>query len=145
MAVVIRLKRTGRAKRPCYRISVADSRFPRDGRTLETLGLYDPVSPQADKQLTLNVERARHWMTAGAVPSETVRSIFSRMGVFEGEFAPKHVVRKRPGRKKTTKKGTRRVAAKAARAERKSARQTERTQAKRAAAKAAAAAESSEE
>ena len=45
MAVVIRMKRTGRRNRPCYRISVADSRCPRDGNVLENLGLYDPVSP----------------------------------------------------------------------------------------------------
>ena len=45
MAVVIRMKRSGRKNRPCYRISVADSRDPRDGRTLESLGLYDPIAP----------------------------------------------------------------------------------------------------
>jgi small subunit ribosomal protein S16 len=145
MAVVIRLKRTGRAKRPCFRISVADSRSPRDGRTLETLGVYDPVTPVADKQTTLNVERARHWIGAGALPSETVRSIFSRMGVFEGEFAPKHTVRKRPGRKAATKTGARRAATKSARGEKKVARSNERSQTKRAAAKAAAAASDSAE
>ena len=83
MSVVIRMKRTGRRNRPCYRISVADSRSPRDGRTLETLGLYDPVSKAADQQTTLDVDRARHWITNGAQPSETVRSIFKRLGVFD--------------------------------------------------------------
>ena len=78
MAVVIRMKRTGRRNRPCYRISVADSRSPRDGRTLETLGLYDPVSRDAEAQTKLNVERAKHWVGVGAKPSETVRSIFKR-------------------------------------------------------------------
>ena len=72
MAVVIRMKRTGRRNRPCYRISVADSRSPRDGRTLETLGLYDPVAPTKEAQTRLDVERARHWLTNGALPSETV-------------------------------------------------------------------------
>ena len=85
MAVVIRLKRTGRRNRPCYRISVADSRWPRDGRTLETLGLYDPISKDNEKQATLKVERARHWLSRGALPSETVRSLFKRFGVYEGE------------------------------------------------------------
>ena len=83
MSVVIRMKRTGRRNRPCYRISVADSRSPRDGRTLESLGLYDPVCKDDEKQTTLNVDRARHWLSNGAQPSETVRSIFKRMGVFE--------------------------------------------------------------
>ncbi|MCP3915040.1 MAG: 30S ribosomal protein S16 [bacterium] len=142
MAVVIRMKRTGRRNRPCYRISVADSRFPRDGRTLETLGLYDPVSSQKDKQTTLDVDRARHWIGAGALPSETVRSIFKRMGVYEDEFAlGQGKKRDRSGRKKATKKGTVRKAAKAGRAGRKDVRRTERSTARRAAAKAAKAAE----
>jgi len=143
MAVVIRLKRTGRSKRPCYRISVADSRSPRDGRTLETLGIYDPVVPDAEKQATLKVDRARHWMSEGALPSETVHSIFRRMGVYEGEFAPTHKPRKRPGRKKVTKKREARNAAKAERGARKTARQTARAEAKAAARKAAKAEEAS--
>ena len=65
MAVVIRMKRTGRRNRPCYRISVADSR-PRDSRVLETLGLYDPVSPDEEKQATLKTERAQEWLRNGA-------------------------------------------------------------------------------
>ena len=138
MAVVIRMKRTGRRNRPCYRISVADSRFPRDGRTLDTLGLYDPVSSNTEAQATLNVERARHWIQNGARPSETVHSLFKRMGVYEGEFAPKERKRERPGRKKVTAARTRRRAEKGARAERKEARRNERQSARRAAAKAAA-------
>ena len=77
------MKRTGRRNRPCFRISVADARSPRDGRTLDSLGLYDPICKDADGQTTLNVERARHWLSNGAQPSDTVRSIFKRMGVFE--------------------------------------------------------------
>lgn len=147
MAVVIRMKRTGRRNRPCYRISVADSRFPRDGRVLETLGLYDPIAGDKDRQVTLNVERAQHWLSEGATPSETVASIFKRQGVFTGEFAlaAKHKPRKRPGRKKVTAKSTRRKADKAGRAERKSARRDGRIASKKAAAAAAAAEESGEE
>ena len=59
MAVVIRMKRTGRRNRPCYRISVADSRWPRDGRFLESIGLYDPVAPSEENQVVVDVERAR--------------------------------------------------------------------------------------
>ena len=144
MAVVIRMKRTGRRNRPCYRISVADSRSPRDGRTLETLGLYDPVSPTAEAQTTLKVDRARHWLSLGALPSDTVRSIFYRNGVYEGEFAPKPKKNDRSGRKRPTKTGAARRAAQKMRAERKEARSAERIKARRDAAKAAKAAEGEE-
>lgn len=108
MVVVIRMKRSGRLNRPSYRISVADSRSPRDGRTIESLGHYEPIAPVKEKQLSLNVERARYWVEHGAQPSETVRSIFKRMGVF-GEPKPK-VRRDRSGRKKDTKTKARRAA-----------------------------------
>jgi small subunit ribosomal protein S16 len=120
MTVVIRMKRTGRRNRPCYRISVADQRAPRDGATLENLGLYDPIAAKPEAQLSLNVERAKHWIAAGAQPSETVRSIFKRNGVFED--APPKKKRDRSGRKAKTKTGEHRVAAKQARAELKAAR-----------------------
>ena len=120
MSVVIRMKRTGRRNRPCYRISVADRRAPRDGATLENLGLYDPIASKQEAQLTLNVERAKHWVSVGAQPSETVRSIFKRNGVYEDASAPKK--RDRSGRKKPTKTRERRKAAKQARTERRAAR-----------------------
>ncbi|MDP6540158.1 MAG: 30S ribosomal protein S16 [Planctomycetota bacterium] len=131
MAVVIRLKRTGRRNRPCYRISVADRRSPRDGRTIDHLGLYDPIAGNPEAQVTLDVERARHWIGVGAQPSDTVRSIFTRLGVYEG--AEPRKPRKRSGRKQTAG-SLRRKADKAARAERKTARRTERVAARRAAA-----------
>jgi small subunit ribosomal protein S16 len=130
MSVVIRMKRTGRRNRPCYRISVADSRAPRDGRTLETLGLYDPVSKAADQQTTLNVDRARHWMTNGAQPSDTVRSIFKRMGVFE-EMDMETKKRDRSGRKLDTKTTATRRAVQAERGARKEARRIAKVEAAR--------------
>ena len=134
MAVVIRMKRSGRKNRPCYRISVADSRSPRDGRTIESLGLYDPIAPRAEMQLHLDVARARHWLSLGAQPAETVASIFKRNGVTE----PKpHVKRDRSGRKTATKTGATRKAAKGARSAAKAERRTARVAAARAAAKAA--------
>jgi small subunit ribosomal protein S16 len=139
MAVVIRLKRTGRKNRPCYRISVADSRFPRDGRTLETLGIYDPISKNEESQSTLKVERAQHWLGEGAKPSETVHSLFKRYGVY-GEQVPQKKVRKRPGRKQKTKTMATRAAAQSERSTRKQARSSARIAAKRTAAKAAKAA-----
>ncbi len=142
MAVVIRMKRTGRRNRPCYRISVADSRWPRDGRVLETLGLYDPVAKDKDKQITLNVERAQHWLQVGATPSETVHSIFKRREVYVGDLERKpRPSRSRKGRAAKTKTTERRRFDQQTRVERKSTRQSERIAAKRAAAKAAATAE----
>jgi small subunit ribosomal protein S16 len=108
MAVVIRMKRSGRRNRPCYRITVADSRAPRDGRVLESLGLYDPIAPDKAALVVLVVERAKHWIEHGAQPSETVRSILKRNGVF-GEPKPK-TIRDRSGRKRKTKTQARRKA-----------------------------------
>lgn len=136
MTVVIRMKRSGRKNRPCYRISVADSRDPRDGRTLESLGLYDPIAPKEELQVKLDVERARYWVEKGAQPSETVASILKRMGVTGSEPKPK---RDRSGRKKPTQARARRKAAKAQRAEAKGARRDERRKAAAEARKAAAA------
>ena len=139
MSVVIRMKRTGRRNRPCYRISVADSRKPRDGKILENLGLYDPICLTVEQQLTLDVERARHWVVQGALPSETVNSIFKKNGVYEGLPAKKH--KKRTGRGATSATRKAKLEAKAGRATRKDARRNERVTARRAAAAAAKAAE----
>ena len=79
MAVRIRLKRMGAKKRPFYRVIVADSRSPRDGRFIETLGTYNPLtSPSA---LTLNTERVQYWLSCGAQPSDTVKGLLSREGL----------------------------------------------------------------
>ena len=81
MAVAIRLRRTGRTKAPTYRIVVADSRSPRDGKFIEILGQYQPRS--GDKALNLNAERANYWMDNGAQPSDTVRSLLRKAGVLK--------------------------------------------------------------
>ena len=143
MAVVIRLKRTGRRNRACYRISVADSRSPRDGRVLEHLGLYDPVHPNKEQQSTLNIDRARHWLEHGAQPSETVRSLFKRHGVF-AEWGKPRTIRKRPGRKTVTTTGTTRTSLKTGRLAAKGLRRDARLTARKAAASAEAAAEAEE-
>ena len=73
MALRIRLSRAGAKKRPFYRVVVADSRSPRDGRFLERLGSYDPMLPKDHPQrVRLDAERIRHWLDAGARPSERV-------------------------------------------------------------------------
>ena len=79
MATKIRLKRTGAKKQPYYRVVVADSRTPRDGRTIEELGVYGPT--HNPPLLQVNSERALHWLLEGAQPSDTARSLLSRVGV----------------------------------------------------------------
>jgi len=78
--VVLRLKRMGRRHRPFYRLNAMDKRQPRNGRPIEQLGWYDPIAPE-DKQLSINVDRVNHWLSVGAQPSETVRSLLKRMDV----------------------------------------------------------------
>lgn len=81
MSVKIRLKRIGATKRPFYRIVVADSRAPRDGRFIETLGYYNPcVEPN---ELKIDAERTKHWLGVGAQPSDTASSLLKREGLVE--------------------------------------------------------------
>ncbi len=77
MSVKIRLKRYGTKKRPFYRIVVVDSRMPRDGRTLEEVGLYHPIEVEG-KQLTVKKERVREWLEKGARPTDTVRRLLNK-------------------------------------------------------------------
>jgi small subunit ribosomal protein S16 len=76
MSVKIRLKRMGAKNAPAYRIVVADSRSPRDGRCIEELGSYDPK--RAGVNYTLDLDRAQYWLKVGAQPSETVASFIKR-------------------------------------------------------------------
>lgn len=78
--VKLRLRRMGAKKRPSYRIVAADSRSPRDGDFIETLGYYDPLTEPAT--IKVDAERARHWLSVGAQPTDTVRSLLNRAGVF---------------------------------------------------------------
>jgi small subunit ribosomal protein S16 len=79
MAVKIRLRRMGAKKAPFYRIVVADSRFPRDGRFIEEIGYYDPTTePSA---VRIDADKAKKWIANGAQPTETVRSIFKKNNV----------------------------------------------------------------
>ena len=76
MSVRIRLKRIGTKNKPAFRIVVADSRSPRDGKCLEELGTYLPL--QKENNYTLNVDRAKYWLSKGAQPSETVASFIKK-------------------------------------------------------------------
>jgi len=79
MAVRIRLRRAGSSKNPIWRIVVADKRSPRDGRTIETIGSYNPQTDPS--QVTIDTERAQHWLEHGAQPSPTVARLLRTQGV----------------------------------------------------------------
>lgn len=81
MSVKLRLKRMGRSNRPFFRLNAVDSRSPRDGRVIEELGFYDPVNKDPAKQFVAQLDRCRHWLDVGAVPSETVSSLLKKSGV----------------------------------------------------------------
>ncbi len=76
MAVSIRLRREGAKNRPYYKVVVADSRSPRDGKFIEIIGTYDPKKP--DHNSTLKVDRAEYWIARGAQASDTVRSLIKK-------------------------------------------------------------------
>ena len=77
--VKIRLRRMGAKKEPYYRIVVADSRFPRDGRCIEEIGTYDPLTEPAT--IAVDAEKAQQWIKNGAQPTDTVRGILKKAGV----------------------------------------------------------------
>ena len=85
MATRIRLRRTGRRHQPTYRIVVTDKAAPRDGRFIETLGHYNPRTEPVT--IEVNAEKARDWLSRGATPSDTVRSLFKKAGVFAAAVA----------------------------------------------------------
>ncbi|MDE2825461.1 MAG: 30S ribosomal protein S16 [Gemmatimonadetes bacterium] len=80
MAVAIRLRRTGAKKRPFYRIVVTDNRTRLGGKYIESLGYYNPISPE---QLEMDVDKAVDWLNRGARPSETVRSLLVKSGAIQ--------------------------------------------------------------
>ncbi len=79
MAVKIRLRRLGAKKAPFYRIVVADSRFPRDGRFIEEIGYYDPTKEPS--VVKVDAEKAKKWISEGAQPTDTVKGILKKEGV----------------------------------------------------------------
>lgn len=81
MAVKLRLKRFGRLNHPTYRLCATDGRSPRDGRVIEILGFYQPKAVRAEDQLKLDPERISYWLSVGAQPSDTARSLILRSGV----------------------------------------------------------------
>lgn len=88
MAVKIRLKRMGDKKRPTYRIVVADSRSPRDGRFIETVGTYNPLKEPSE--VKIEEDAVLNWLSEGAQPSDTVRNILSKEGIMKKHHDAKH-------------------------------------------------------
>lgn len=84
MAVKIRLKRMGAKKAPFYRVVVADSRSPRDGRFIDNIGTYNPLTIPAE--INIDKKAAKKWLNNGAIPTDTVRNLFSKAGILK-EFS----------------------------------------------------------
>lgn len=80
--VKIRLKRMGMKKKPFYRVVVADERSPRDGRFIEEIGYYDPMTEEAT--IKIDGEKAKKWIANGAQPTDTVRTLLKKSGIIEG-------------------------------------------------------------
>ena len=102
MAVKLRLKKMGAKGRPFYRIVASDSRSPRDGRFLDTVGTYNPI--MKDAPVTVDEEKALYWLGNGAQPTDTVRSILSKQGIMK-----KYADSKKKAPKKTTKTTTKKT------------------------------------
>ena len=81
MAVKLRFNRMGRSHKAFFRLSAVDSRSPRDGRIIESLGFYDPVHKDETKQITIDLDRAKYWLDNGAIPSPTVSSLLKKSGL----------------------------------------------------------------
>ena len=81
MAVKMRLRRMGAKKAPFYRVIVADSRSPRNGRFIEEIGTYNPLTEPA--QVSIDAEKAKKWIANGAQPTETVKSLLKKSGIVD--------------------------------------------------------------
>ena len=81
MAVKMRLRRMGMKKAPFYRVIVADSRSPRDGRFIEEIGYYNPLTEPAE--IKIDAEKAKKWLSNGAQPTETVKSLLKKNGIVD--------------------------------------------------------------
>jgi len=100
MSLKIRLSRGGAKKRPYYRIVVADSRSPRDGRFIERIGSYNPmVAKDHPERLTLDTERAKHWLSVGATPSDRVSRFLADANLVPARRIPRQTTAQLPGQK----------------------------------------------
>ena len=97
MALKLRLARAGAKKRPYYKIVVADSRSPRDGRFIERIGSYDPMLPhENEKRVLVDEERAKHWLKMGATPLDRVARMLSKKGLCAAPAIPEQTKKNLP-------------------------------------------------
>ena len=106
MSLKLRLARAGTKKRPYYHIVVADARSPRDGRFIERIGTYDPVLADVSKRVNVVADRAQHWLSVGAQPTDRVLRFLDAAGLLKRD------ARNNPERAKPGAKATERAAAK---------------------------------
>jgi len=100
MSLKIRLSRAGAKKRPFYRIVVADSRSPRDGRYIEKIGTFNPLLPRdSAERVNLDADRAKHWLSHGALPTDRVLRFFDAVGLMKRE-ARLNPEKGKPGKKR---------------------------------------------
>ncbi|GHA23683.1 hypothetical protein GCM10007989_18980 [Devosia pacifica] len=111
MSLKLRLARAGNKKRPYYHIVVADARSPRDGRFIERIGAYNPLLNKDDEtRVTLDTERAKHWLSVGAQPTDRVARFFDAAGLMKRD------TRNNPNKGKPGQKATERAEERASRA-----------------------------
>jgi small subunit ribosomal protein S16 len=116
VSLKLRLARAGTKKRPFYHVVVADARSPRDGRFIEKLGTYDPLlGKDSEKRVVFNTERAQHWLSVGAQPTDRVLRFLDAAGLMKRE-ARNNPEKAKPGQKATERVEARAKAAEAAEA-----------------------------
>ena len=109
MSLKIRLARAGAKKRPYYRIVVADSRCPRDGRYIEKIGTYDPLLPKGSERVKLVEERVKHWLGVGAQPTDRVLRFLDAAGMRTRD-ARSNPSKGQPGKKRIGREGAKKAA-----------------------------------
>jgi small subunit ribosomal protein S16 len=110
MSLKIRLSRAGAKKRPFYRIVVADSRSPRDGRYIEKIGTFNPLLPRdSAERVNLDSERAKHWLSHGALPTDRVLRFFDAAGLMKRE-ARNNPEKAKPGKKRLEREEAKKAA-----------------------------------
>lgn len=125
MSLKIRLSRGGAKKRPFYRIVVADSRSPRDGRYIEKIGTFNPLLPRdSDDRIKLDTDRVKHWLSNGALPTDRVLRFLDAEGLMKRE-ARNNPEKAKPGKKRLEREEAKRAAEEAKAAEAKEAAEKE--------------------
>ncbi|MGH6864843.1 MAG: 30S ribosomal protein S16 [Methyloceanibacter sp.] len=110
MSLRIRLSRAGAKKRPFYRMVVADSRSPRDGRYIEKIGTYNPLLPrESAERVSMNTDRVKHWLSHGALPTDRVLRFLDAEGLMKRE-ARNNPAKAQPGKKRVEREEAKRAA-----------------------------------